>query len=58
MDVVERICSNVAVMEMGEIVEEGTKDEVFKNPKSKTLKQFLQSQNGKVYYLDFKERAI
>lgn len=58
MDVVERICSNVAVMEKGEIVEEGIKEEVFKSPKSKTLKQFLQSEKGGVIYLDFKERAI
>ncbi|SHF18247.1 methionine ABC transporter ATP-binding protein [Caloramator proteoclasticus] len=58
MDVVDRICSNVAVMEKGEIVEEGIKDEVFKSPKSKTLRQFLQSQKGEVIYLDFKERAI
>jgi len=58
MDVVDRICSNVAVMEKGEIVEEGRKDDVFKNPKSKTLRQFLQSQKGEVIYLDFKERAI
>ncbi|CDF57603.1 methionine ABC transporter ATP-binding protein [Thermobrachium celere] len=58
MDVVERICSHVAVMENGLIVEVGKKDEVFNSPKSKTLKQFLRSQNEGVIYLDLKEKAM
>lgn len=60
MDVVDRICTHVAVMEKGEIVEIGYKDDVFKNPKSKTLKQFLQSERGsKVIVLEKKkDKAI
>lgn len=60
MDVVDRICTHVAVMEKGEIVEIGNKEDVFKNPKSKTLKQFLQSEKAtKVIVLDeIKDKAI
>lgn len=53
MDVVKEICTNVAVMENGEIVEMGDKNEVFSNPKSKTLRQFIQSEiKGRVIEFD------
>lgn len=38
LDVISHICNNMAVIENGEIVESGTIEEVFQNPKSHTAK--------------------
>ena len=44
MNVIQRICDRVAVMEQGEIVEEGTLLEVFSDPRHPTTKKFINSQ--------------
>lgn len=41
LEVVKYICNNMAVIENGEIVEFGTTDSVFLNPKSDTSKKFV-----------------
>ncbi|GAA0178736.1 methionine ABC transporter ATP-binding protein [Clostridium sediminicola] len=42
MNVIKNICNKVAVMENGQIVEAGSVIEVFSNPKTETLKSFLE----------------
>lgn len=65
MEVVKAICNKVAVLEHGEVVEEGRLSEVFVNPKHPVTKQFLQKAvheipahlltgKGKVLHLHFK----
>lgn len=46
LDVVKYICNNMAVIEHGEIVESGTTDSVFLNPKSDTAKKFVSILNN------------
>lgn len=41
MDVVRQICNKVAVMEKGQVVEEGTVVEVFRHPKEAITKRFV-----------------
>lgn len=41
MDVIREICHRVAIMEGGEVVETGTVQEVFMNPRSRTSQEFL-----------------
>ncbi len=41
MDVIKEICNKVAVMEDGEIVEEGGIIEIFSNPKTRITKEFI-----------------
>ncbi|HLR52555.1 MAG TPA: methionine ABC transporter ATP-binding protein [Candidatus Avamphibacillus sp.] len=41
MSVVREICDRVAIMEAGEIIEEGTVFDVFSQPKSKTARNFV-----------------
>lgn len=41
MDVIRKICNRVAVMEAGKVVEEGSVEEIFKNPQRKITKQFI-----------------
>lgn len=48
MDVIKKICSKVAVMENGEIVEEGNILDVISNPKTKVAKSFLGSIDSKL----------
>lgn len=65
MEVVKAICNKVAVLEHGEVVEEGRLSEVFVDPKHTVTKQFLQKAvheipahlltgEGKVLHLHFK----
>lgn len=65
MEVVKAICNKVAVLEHGEVVEEGRLSEVFVNPQHPVTKQFLQKAvheipahlltgKGKVLHLHFK----
>ena len=42
LDVIKYICRNTAVIEQGEIIEKGATGSLFANPKSKTLKKFLE----------------
>ncbi|WP_156288186.1 methionine ABC transporter ATP-binding protein [Oceanobacillus salinisoli] len=41
MSVIREICNKVAVMEMGEVIEEGTVFDVFSAPKTKTAQNFV-----------------
>lgn len=43
MEVIKSICTRVAVMHLGEIVEEGSVLDVFANPKSDVAKEFVKS---------------
>ena len=43
MNVIREICNKVAVMENGEIIEEGNLVEVFGNPKKQTTKNFVRT---------------
>ncbi len=43
MEVVKDICDRVAIMENGEIIETNTALELFRNPKTKTAKTFINS---------------
>ena len=43
MEVVKDICDRVAIMENGEIIEINTPIELFRNPKTKTAKSFINS---------------
>ncbi len=43
MDVVKDICDKVAIMENGKIIEVNTPIELFRNPKTKTTKAFINS---------------
>ncbi len=44
--VARRICSHIAVMEAGRVVEEGTAEEVFGNPKAEVTKALIQFEGG------------
>ena len=46
LDVVKYICNNMAVIEHGKIVETGSTDSVFLNPKSDTAKKFVSILNN------------
>lgn len=46
LDVVKYCCNNVAVIEKGVIVEEGSTDEVFLNPQSDTARVFIDITNN------------
>ena len=52
MSVVEAICDKVAIMDNGEVVEEGRVEDVFSNPKSKVAVQLV---NPEGIYEDVKE---
>lgn len=41
MSVIQEICNRVAIIEGGKLVEEGTVDDVFANPKSKAAKKLI-----------------
>lgn len=42
LDVIKYICKNTAVIEQGEIIEQGLTESLFLNPKSATLKKFIE----------------
>ncbi len=42
LDVIKYICKNTAVIEQGEIIEKGATNDLFINPKSVTLKKFIE----------------
>lgn len=46
MSVVREICSHVAIMNSGEVVEQGSVSEVFAHPKSKTAKELILKDTG------------
>ncbi|MGM8213132.1 methionine ABC transporter ATP-binding protein [Virgibacillus sp. W0430] len=41
MNVIQKICDNVTVLEKGEVIEQGTAVQLFANPKNKTTQRFL-----------------
>ena len=43
MEVVKRICDQVAVIDKGRLVEQGTVSEIFSNPKTKLAQEFISS---------------
>lgn len=43
MEVVKRICDQVAVIDKGSLVEQGTVSEIFSNPKTKLAQEFISS---------------
>lgn len=43
MDVVKRICDQVAVIDQGQLVEQGSVSEIFSNPKTALAQQFISS---------------
>jgi len=43
MNVIQRICDRVAVMESGEVIEEGKTKDIFTTPKHETTKRFVNS---------------
>ncbi len=45
MDVVKEVCDKVAIMEKGEIIEEGTVTEIILRPKTKSAKYFFDKTN-------------
>lgn len=52
LDVLKHICNNMAVIEHGQIVEEGPVEKFFLNPESQTAKQFIHILQG------FQEKRI
>ena len=48
MDVIEHICDKVAVMENGQVIEEGLVVDVIKNPQSHVTKAFLSGKKSEV----------
>jgi D-methionine transport system ATP-binding protein len=48
MDVIKKLCSRVAVIQEGSIVEEGRVIDVFSNPQTKTTNKFLHAENTEI----------
>ena len=46
MHVIRKICNRVAVMEYGEIVEEGKVIDIFKKPQTEIAKRFYPTRSG------------
>ena len=46
MSVIREICNNVAIIERGELVENGPVDEIFTNPKSKAARELILRDNN------------
>lgn len=46
MNVVQEICNKVAIIESGDLVENGTVEEIFRNPKSKAAKKLIYGDDG------------
>ena len=43
MEVVKRICDSVAIIDHGELIEQGSVSEIFSNPKTKLAQEFIRS---------------
>ena len=48
MEVVKDICDNVAIMENGQVIEKNTVENLFKEPKTKTARSFIDSLQGNI----------
>ncbi len=52
MEVVQKICHRVAIMNQGKIIEKGSVENIFKNPKNKITKELVQTLNYSGVVLD------
>ncbi|MSU00982.1 methionine ABC transporter ATP-binding protein [Tissierella sp. DSM 105185] len=48
MEVVKEVCDRVAIMENGQVIEENTVENLFKEPKTKIAKTFINSLQGNI----------
>ena len=48
MEVVKEICDSVAIMENGQVVEENTVENIFREPKTKIAQTFINSLQGNI----------
>lgn len=48
MEVIKEICDRVAIMENGNVIEENTVENLFRNPKTKTAQSFIDSIQGNI----------
>lgn len=48
MEVVKEVCDRVAIMENGQVIEENTVENLFKEPKTKIAKTFISSLQGNI----------
>ncbi|WMM23768.1 methionine ABC transporter ATP-binding protein [Tissierella sp. MB52-C2] len=48
MEVVKEVCDRVAIMENGQVIEENTVEDLFKEPKTKIAKTFISSLQGNI----------
>lgn len=48
MEVVKEICDKVAIMNNGEVIEENTVENIFRDPKTKIAQSFIDSLQGKI----------
>ena len=55
MEVIKQICDNVAVMENGQIIEQNSAYEIFSNPTTKLMKEFISNLHSDD---DFEESLI
>lgn len=56
MDVIKRICDQVAVLDQGTLIESGSVETIFANPQQETTKNFIQSSLQVDIPLGFQER--
>ena len=55
MDVIQKVCNKVAIIEKGKLVEEGKVEEIFAKPKSKAAKKLILGKQN-LSELDVKEK--
>jgi len=58
MNVVREICHNVAIVELGEIVEDGLVEDIFTHPKSRAAKRLIVEGKDPDYYDEVKEDSL
>ncbi|MCT6868636.1 MAG: methionine ABC transporter ATP-binding protein MetN [Apibacter sp.] len=56
MDVVKQICDDIAVMNGGKIIEQGSVSEIFSNPKTELAQRFISSSLHLEIPIDYQER--
>lgn len=58
MDVVKRICDQVAIINNGELIEQGSVSQVFSHPKTELAQQFIQSTLHLTVPVDYASRLL
>lgn len=53
MEVVQKICNQIAIMADGKVIEQGLEEDIFRNPKHEIIKSFIYKSNG-----DFDEKML